>query len=44
MKIDFIKDRSCANKLLWSVYKIFRIFFVSIYFYFYPPIAIYLTF
>ena len=44
LKIDFMKDRSCCNKLLWSIYKIFRIFFVSVYFYFYPPFAIFLTF
>lgn len=44
MKIGFWRDRSCLNKLLYLVYKFFRYFFVSFYFYFYPPIAIFLTF
>lgn len=44
MKINYWRDRSCVNKLLWLVYKTFRIIFVSFYFYFYPPLSIYLTF
>lgn len=44
MKISFVKDRSCANKLFRMVYKLGRIFFVSVYFYFYPAMAVWCTF
>ena len=35
LRIQF-KDRDCGNKVGWVVYRILRIFFVSIYFYFLP--------
>ena len=44
MKISFIKDRDCVNKLFRIIYKVFRIFFVSIYFYYYPALAVWITF
>ena len=44
LKIDFWADRSCFNKTLFLVYRIIRSFFVGIYFYFYPPMSIILTF
>ena len=44
MKISFIKDRTCLNKMFRMIYKIFRIFFVSIYFYYYPALAVWITF
>ena len=44
MKIRFWGDRSCCNRLLFSIYKFFRIFFVAVYFYFFPPISLFLTF
>lgn len=44
LKISFWGDRSCVNKMFFLIYKLMRGFFVSIYFYFYPPIALMLTF
>lgn len=44
MKVSFWRDRSFFNKFFYLVYKVMRIFFVAIYFYFYPPISILLTF
>ena len=44
MKISFWKDRSCLNKLFRISYNVERSFFVAIYFYFYPSIAIWFTF
>ena len=32
-------SRSCSNKFLYSVYKVFRFFFVTIWFYFVPFFA-----
>ena len=33
-------QRSFANKLLWLVYKAFRVFYVSVWFYFLPFVVI----
>lgn len=44
IKIRYWSDRTCCNRMLFSIYRVFRIFFVSIYFYFFPPISIFLTF
>ena len=44
MKISFWSDRNCMNKLAYLLYKMARAFFVSFYFYFYPPLSILLTF
>ena len=44
VKISFWHDRSCMNKLLYLVYRLNRSFFVGIYFYFYPPLQLVLTF
>ena len=42
LKITF-SDRTCGNKFLYFTYKIWRAFFVSIYFYFLPFTTILLT-
>ena len=42
LRIQF-KDRGCANKMLWVIYKILRSFFVSMYFYFLPFFVVALT-
>ena len=34
------KQRKCGNKCLWSLYRIMRIFFVSIWFFFIPFVAL----
>ena len=44
VKISFWHDRSCMNKLLYLVYRLNRSFFVGVYFYFYPPLQLVLTF
>ena len=44
MKINFWRDRSCFNKIFFLVYKVNRIVFISIYFYFFPPFSIFLNF
>ena len=44
MKISFWRDRSCFNKLFYMIYKVNRIVFISIYFYFFPPFSIFLNF
>ena len=40
MRIDFWYDRSCLNKLLYLVYKALRVMFVSVWYYFFPFIAL----
>ena len=44
MKINFWRDRSCFNKIFFLIYKVNRIVFISIYFYFFPPFSIFLNF
>ena len=44
MKIRFWRDRSCLNKIFFLIYKLNRIVFISIYFYFFPPFSIFLNF
>ena len=44
MKINFWRDRSCFNKMFYMTYKVSRIVFISIYFYFFPPLSIFLNF
>lgn len=44
IKINFWSDRSFFNKLCYLIYKVYRAFFVGVYFYFFPPISILLTF
>lgn len=44
IKISFVKDRSITNMMFRMIYKLGRVFFVSIYFYFYPAMAVWCTF
>ena len=39
--IDFWKDRSCLQKMMRIVYKVFRSFYVSFWFYFLPFLPIF---
>ena len=40
MRVDFWYDRSCLNKLLFLAYKALRVCFVSVWYYFFPFIAL----
>lgn len=42
LKVTF-GSRGCGNKMLYIVYKLYRIFFVSVYFYFMPFIVVLLS-
>ena len=42
LKVVF-SSRTCCNKLLFIVYKFYRAFFVSLYFYFFPFIGVMLS-
>mmetsp|Transcript_12956 Transcript_12956/g.15378 ORF Transcript_12956/g.15378 Transcript_12956/m.15378 type:complete len:135 (+) Transcript_12956:1346-1750(+) len=44
MKISFWRDRTIFNKFIFLIYKALRMFFTSVYFYFYPAISIMLCF
>lgn len=39
MKVNF-KERSCCNKVTYLLYKTYRMFFVSAYYYFFPFLAV----
>jgi len=36
IRVNFWEDRTCCNKFLFAVYKVFRIFYVTFWFYFMP--------
>ena len=42
--IDFIEDRSCCNRILYLLYKGFRSFYITFWFYFLPFTVITLSF
>ena len=44
MRIDFWNDRSFENKVFYLVYRAFRVFHVTIWFYFFPFLALLATY
>lgn len=40
LRVDFVKDRSCCNRMLYLIYKSFRFTYVSFWFYFMPFAAL----
>lgn len=43
MKVIF-SERSCLNKVLFSIYRIMRFFFVAVWFYFIPFVAMFASY
>jgi hypothetical protein len=41
MRINFWTHRNIGNKLMYVIYKMFRIVYVSIYYYFFPFIVLF---
>jgi hypothetical protein len=41
MKVCFWTHRNCTNKLMYMIYKVFRVVYVSVYYYFFPYIILF---